>query len=102
MIPLIEEHRAQIEELCRRFHVKRLELFGSAASGEFVAGKSDLDFFVEYLDYTRRDIADCWFGLQEELEDLLGCKIDFTSPRMATNPYFLAMANEHRITLYAA
>jgi hypothetical protein len=31
---LIEQHRDGIAELCRRFHVKRLELFGSASRDE--------------------------------------------------------------------
>jgi predicted nucleotidyltransferase len=101
MISLIEEHRAQIDELCRRFHVKRLELFGSAASGEFVAGKSDLDFFVEYLKDEWSPVKD-WFGLQEHLEDLFHCKVDLVSVETAKNPYFLSMANEHRVSLYAA
>jgi predicted nucleotidyltransferase len=36
MLPLIEAHRIEIADLCRRFHVARLELFGSAARGTIV------------------------------------------------------------------
>jgi predicted nucleotidyltransferase len=46
MLPLIEQHRAEIEQLCRRYEVRRLELFGSAARGEFDPRHSDLDFPV--------------------------------------------------------
>ena len=102
MLPIIEQHRDQIADLCRRFGVKSLELFGSATNGEFNPAKSDIDFFVEYLSYDDPAIADNWFGLQEELEALLGYKVDFTSARTAKNPYFLAMANPQRVTLYAA
>ncbi len=102
MLPLIEQHRDQILQLCQRFGVKSLELFGSAASGDFIPGKSDLDFFVEFLDYQCCDAVGNWFGLQENLEDLFKCKVDLVSVRTATNPYFLKMANEHRISLYAA
>ena len=35
MIPLIAEHTEQIAEICRRHHVKRLDVFGSAAVGDF-------------------------------------------------------------------
>lgn len=48
MIAEIEQHRAELEALCRRFGVRRLDLFGSAASGELPAEDSDIDFLVEF------------------------------------------------------
>jgi predicted nucleotidyltransferase len=102
MIELIEQHRPQIEVLCRKHHVRRLDLFGSAARGEFDAASSDLDFFVEFESYESPTIADQWFGLQEDLEALLQRKVDLVSVKTATNPYFLEVANRNRVTLYAA
>ena len=102
MIPLIEQHRPQIAALCTRFGVKRLELFGSAARGDFTSQTSDVDFFVEFTDYTAPTIADQWFGLQEELEKLLSVSVDLVSPRTARNPFFLELANRDKVTLYAA
>ena len=49
MLSVIEENRRQIADLCCRYGVKRLELFGSAARGNFDPAKSDLDFFVEFV-----------------------------------------------------
>jgi uncharacterized protein len=48
MVKLIEQHRAEIGALCRKQRVKRLELFGSAASGKFAPATSDVDFFYEF------------------------------------------------------
>jgi hypothetical protein len=48
MVPLIEEHLAEIGLLCREFGVMRLELFGSAATEAFDPARSDIDFIVEY------------------------------------------------------
>ncbi len=48
MIPLIAQHRAEIEALCRRYGVRRLELFGSAVAGRDGPNESDLDFLVEF------------------------------------------------------
>ena len=48
MNTLIETHRAALTQLCRRHHVRRLDLFGSAATGAFDADTSDLDFIVEF------------------------------------------------------
>ena len=64
MIPLITNHTDELAEICRRHHVKRLEVFGSAAVGDFNAEKSDIDFLVEFDDsdefllfQTRRDLT---------------------------------------------
>ncbi len=102
MLDLIEQHRVAIMSIRRRYDVKRLELFGSAARGDFQPGKSDLDFFVKFFSYDTPTIADQWFGLQEDLEILLQHEVDLTSLRAAKNPYFLEVANQHKVTLYAA
>ena len=46
MIPLIREKMDAIVELCRRFKIEQLCLFGSAVDGRFDASHSDLDFLV--------------------------------------------------------
>jgi uncharacterized protein len=102
MIDLIEQHRGEITELCRKYGVKRLDLFGSAASGTFDARSSDVDFFYEFERDDFSGIADRFFGLIEDLERVLGRKVDLVSAKDVTNPYFLQVANRHRITLYAA
>ena len=98
----INENIEQIAAICRRFDVKTLELFGSAAGGEFDPGSSDVDFFIEFRNYESPLIADQWFGFQEEMEKLLGCPVDLTSSRSTKNPYFLQVANRNRVALYAA
>lgn len=102
MVPLIEQHRAAIAALCRKYQVKRLELFGSAARGDFDPATSDVDFFVEFKSYEDPKIADYWFGLQEDLEKILGYKADLTSLRAAMNLYFLEVANRDKVAMYAA
>ena len=102
MLPLIEQHREQIAALCRKHGVKTLELFGSAARGDFDPAKSDLDFFYEFDPENTESLADRYFGMIEDLESLLGFKVDFVSSRHIDNPYFLRVANRHRTPLYAA
>lgn len=49
MLKLIEARRTEIADLCRRFHVRRLEVFGSAARGtDFDPARSDVDLLVTY------------------------------------------------------
>jgi predicted nucleotidyltransferase len=48
VIALIEEHRGALRQLCQRYRVQRLEVFGSAATeNAFDPHTSDLDFRVE-------------------------------------------------------
>ena len=49
MIDAIQLRREELWALCRRFHVRRLDLFGSAARGDFDPERSDLDFLVEFI-----------------------------------------------------
>ncbi len=102
MLPLIEQHHDEIQELCRKYGVKRLELFGSAARGDFDPQTSDLDFFYEFQSTGWKGLADRFFGLLEDLEKLFGRKVDLVSLKDAKNPYFLESAKRHRINLYAA
>jgi type I restriction enzyme S subunit len=44
----IELHREELKALCWRFHVRRLDLFGSAARGDFDPERSDMDFLAEF------------------------------------------------------
>jgi uncharacterized protein len=102
MVRLIEEHRAEIEALCRKYRVKRLEVFGSAARGDFDSATSDVDFFYEFDMTDTTGLADRYFGLIEDLERLFGVAVDLVSAKDVKNPYFLEVANRHRTTLYAA
>ena len=101
MLQLIEQHRAEIEALCRKYGVIRLDLFGSAASGDSFTSDSDVDFFFEF-DTNPVGLTDRYFGLIEELESLLRRKVDLVSIQDVHNPYFLQVANEYRTPLYAA
>lgn len=50
MLPLIESHRPEISKICRRFHVQRLDVFGSAARvTDFDPARSDVDLLLTYL-----------------------------------------------------
>ena len=54
--------------LCRRFHVRQLYLFGSAADGRFNPACSDLDFLVAFEELPSASYAESYFGLREGLD----------------------------------
>ncbi len=101
-IAAIEQHREELRRLCRRFGVRRLEVFGSAAVGESQPGKSDIDLLVEFEAVGGAGPADRYFGLLESLEATLGCRVDLVVASAIKNPYFRESVERTKTLLYAA
>ena len=74
MITDIATHREELAELCRRFHVRRLDVFGSAARGDFDPARSDLDFLVEFA--APEDELARFLDFKAALEALLARRVD--------------------------
>ena len=102
MITEIDTQRDQLEELCRRHRVRRLEVFGSAADGTFDPKRSDIDFLVEFFPFKPGTAFDTYFGLLEGLEALFGRKVDLVDATCMHNPYFIRGVNESRTMVYEA
>ncbi|MDQ3656321.1 MAG: nucleotidyltransferase domain-containing protein [Chloroflexota bacterium] len=99
MIALVEEKKDDIAALCRRFSIQRLDLFGSAATGDFDPATSDLDFVVDLGDYD--DIVHRrYLDLIAGLEDLLGYAVHMTTSMSIKNPYFREAFEEQRELVY--
>lgn len=99
---IIQDHRQELEALCARFGVRRLELFGSAAGGGFDPASSDIDFLVELKPTSRGELVDRYFGLLEALEELFGRPIDLVMTGAIKNSFFLQGIESSRTLLYAA
>ncbi len=76
--------RGALAALCARYHIRRLALFGSVLRDDF-SPASDVDVLVEFepghvpgLDF---------FGIQDELSELLGRRVDLNTPQ-CLSPYF--------------
>ena len=102
MYQMTDDQRARIAELCQRFGVRRLDLFGSAARGDFEERRSDVDFLVEFVADGERPGLHAYFGLKGELEALLGRPVDLVMPDAVRNPYVRADIARHRTPVYAA
>lgn len=68
-----------LAEVCRRFHVRELALFGSALRDDF-REDSDIDILVEYEPGVQVGLYE-HFDLQVELERIFGRQIDLVSKR---------------------
>ncbi len=102
MNPFIDDHRAALGELCRRYRVRSLFLFGSAARDDFDSERSDVDLLVEFEALPPGGYADAYFGLRESLEDLFGRGVDLVALSAVRNPYMKADIERTRTLLYAA
>ena len=91
---LIISHSA---DLCRRYGVRRLGLFGSVARGE-ERGDSDIEFLAEFDNPSPDHMADRYFGFIEEATRRFGRPVQVLTPRMVRNP-FLKRSMERDLTI---
>ncbi|MFN0303738.1 MAG: nucleotidyltransferase family protein [Burkholderiales bacterium] len=101
MASILDPHLDQIPELCRRYGVSRLELFGSATTNAFDPPNSDLDFLVDF-DANPGDLFTRYFGFRGALEALYGRDVDLVMIGAMRNPYFIDSVNKTRQLVYAA
>lgn len=77
----IEQHisKNKLAEFCRKHHIRKLSLFGSALRGELHHG-SDIDLLVEFdPDHVPGFIT--LAGMEIELTEVFGRKVDLRTPQ---------------------
>jgi hypothetical protein len=72
----IELNAIQTQAFCRKHHIRRLALFGSAIRTDF-GPESDIDVLVEFEDGFVPGLA--FFSIQDELTQMLGRKVDLNT-----------------------
>ena len=91
-----------LAELCRRYGVRRLDVFGSAMSTAFRAENSDFDFVADFYDAAPTlNYADRYLDFSSALETLLGRRVDVVSASALEGTRFARSIQEMRETLYA-
>jgi len=99
MGPRIDFDRARLEELCRRYKIQRLALFGSVIREDF-NDDSDVDILVEFLPDARVGLS--FFSLQDELSQLLGRQVDLSTPGFLSPQFREKVIREARPVYEAA
>ena len=74
---LLKAKREEILRVCAKYGAYNVRVFGSVARSE-ADEQSDIDFLVEME--PGRSLFDLG-GLQQELEQLLGCRVDVVTER---------------------
>jgi uncharacterized protein len=88
----------RLAEICRRYRVRRLALFGSALRDDF-GPDSDVDLLVEFLPGTRTGLA--FFALQDELSAAIGRPVDLNTPG-CLGPYLQPSVVAEALPIYVA
>jgi hypothetical protein len=94
----IEIPTERIGEICRRYGVKEMAVFGSAARGD-MRPDSDIDIMVELAPDSRLGLD--FFRMEEELSELFGRKVDLGTKR-ALKPAVRPFALHDARVIYAA
>jgi predicted nucleotidyltransferase len=102
MQAFIQESQAQIAELCRAHHVRRLAVFGSAVRDDFDPARSDVDLLVEFEPDLAQNRFESYFHLHEALERILRRKVDLIEAGSVKNPYIQRAVERDQRALYAA
>jgi predicted nucleotidyltransferase len=99
---VVQEKLKELVDLCENRGVRRLALFGSAATGSFNRSASDLDLLVEFNPMSPVEHADNYFGLMEDLEKLFQIPVDLIEMAPIRNPFFRQAVAETEEVLYEA
>ena len=100
MIASLKERQPEIAELCREYGVRKLEVFGSASTGDFDPESSDYDFVIDFAEYVP-GVATRFIAFGEALEALLGKPVDFVFDS-SMKPRTRAFIEDQRETVFEA
>ena len=101
MIALVAKKKGELAKLCQKFKVERLDLFGSAAAGDFKPETSDLDFLVSFAErQPTGDYADRYLDLADAMEHLFQRPVDLVTEQSVRNPYFRRVVEASRQPIY--
>lgn len=98
---IIELNLRRIFDLCRKYRVKNLAVFGSVLTDRF-NNESDVDLLVNFdtANHEEWDYVSNYFDFQESLESLLGRKVDLVVEKGLKNRYFIRNVNRTKRMIY--
>ena len=102
MIPSIQTHRSAIAQLCARYGVRRLEVFGSASVEADDAAARDIDLIVDFDRASRERPLPCYFEFKADLEALLAKSVDLVELSAVPESRLNRSIVRSALALYAA
>jgi uncharacterized protein len=100
MQKLIENKKEELSNICKKLKIRRMDVFGSAAVGNF-GQDSDIDILISFSDkLSIEEYTDNYFTLQYALRELFNREVDVVTERSLSNPYFIKSINNTKELIY--
>ncbi len=96
---VVEIHKERLTDLCERYHVDQLYLFGSALGLNFTS-ESDIDFLVKFKPIDLAGYFENYMNLKQELELLFDRRIDLLEEQTLKNPVLIKSINKSKELIY--
>ena len=95
----LDINKEKLYELCMRYHVDRMYLFGSALTPNYDQ-QSDIDFLVRFQPIELSLYFENYFNLKEQLKSLYGRDIDLLEEQALKNPILIQSINRTKQLVY--
>ena len=96
---IIESHKEKIKNLCDKYHVEKMYLFGSALNSNFNS-KSDIDFLVKFKAIELKNYFENYINFKENLKNLLGRDVDLVEEQTLKNPILINSIDRNKELVY--
>ena len=96
---LIENHIENLKNLCDKYHVDKMYLFGSALNSNFNSN-SDIDFLVKFKPIDLAKYFENYINFKENLKKLLGREIDLVEQQTLKNPILISSIEKNKQLIY--
>ena len=102
MLQVIIENREIINQLCCKYKVRELYVFGSALNDNFDQSNSDIDFLVDFGSMDGLTKAHIYFDMLEDFTKLFDTRVDLVMVGAVKNRYIADDIEATKQILYAA
>ena len=93
----IEDLNINFDDLCVRYGIQKLEVFGSFARGD-AHQNSDIDLIAQFTGLT--NLVDRFFSFKSEVEKISKHPVDILPNKPFKNPIFAKNVNKDRKIVY--
>ena len=98
---MIERRRGEIAQLCERYGVRELALFGSILRSDFDPASSDVDAAVNFGPPANDSLARQYFGFKTALEHLLSRPVDLVELEAMPDTRLKRIIEHTKVPIYA-
>jgi predicted nucleotidyltransferase len=102
MTAFLEDLKEVIAELCRKYSVQRLFVFGSSIMDDFRPGESDVDLFAKFTPLGGHAKFHAFLEMLDELQSVLGTKVDLVMSGVVRNANISREIKYTKRMIYAA